>query len=187
MTDWTFTHHPRHDHVDDWTFDPDEQYDQWPSLPAYDGTMTESVRYRPKPSGLWLSVDDDWRRYLYEDQGAEPGDPEANGGYVFDVDLDRLLVIDSLAALDEFHHGYVMEHRRPDARWESRCRAKGWEIDPHALDWAPLTEDHAGIVIAPYRWERRLDFAWYYPWDCASAVVWDLSAVACRGRSTCNL
>ena len=50
----------------------------------------------------------------------------------------------------------------------------------YRINWQPLTEQYAGIIISPYQWKRRLDGRasdWYYGWDCASACIWDLSAV----------
>lgn len=31
---------------------------------------------------------------------------------------------------------------------------------------------------APYRFDRRFSTIWYYGWDCASGVIWNLDAVA---------
>lgn len=43
--------------------------------------------------------------------------------------------------------------------------------------WRDVYKDYQGIFISPYCWASRFEFMWYYGWDCASACVWDLSAV----------
>ncbi len=47
------------------------------------------------------------------------------------------------------------------------------------IDWAAVAEEYAGIEIAPYQWSLRMDTRtnWYYPWDVASGVVWDMTGV----------
>ena len=49
-----------------------------------------------------------------------------------------------------------------------------------ALDWKPIVSQFQGIVMAPYFYELRFDIetSWYSAWDCASACVWDLDAIA---------
>jgi hypothetical protein len=48
---------------------------------------------------------------------------------------------------------------------------------PIYIDWLRVAQKSAGIIIAPYIWERRLHLPWYYGWDCASGCVWDAAAV----------
>jgi hypothetical protein len=33
------------------------------------------------------------------------------------------------------------------------------------------------LLITPYIWSCRLDFNWYYTWDCASGCFWDVSCL----------
>jgi hypothetical protein len=40
------------------------------------------------------------------------------------------------------------------------------------IDWVRVSEEYDGLEIAPYIWSRRLEFMWYYGWDCASGVIW---------------
>jgi hypothetical protein len=146
MTDLTFTHHPRAPLP--WEFDPSRKYEQ--------------TRRWAKPTGFWLSVNDDWRRYCEAD---EVSDCEGVPVVEFALDLERVLVLDCAADLDEFHGSYVVPQEQSHGT---------------LIDWGPLTEHFTGIMIAPYIWSRRLDgpaSSWYYPWDCASACIWDLSAV----------
>jgi hypothetical protein len=46
-----------------------------------------------------------------------------------------------------------------------------------SIDWNKVAEEYQGIIIAPYRWEHRLDMMWYYGWDCASGCIWDSKAI----------
>lgn len=46
------------------------------------------------------------------------------------------------------------------------------------IDWAAVADRHRGILITPYRWDRRLSSFWYCGWDCASGCIWDPAAIA---------
>lgn len=113
-----------------------------------------------KPVGFWLSVDDDWRRYC-ESEELEWAAREA---VEFEVDTDACLWLRTVEDIDRFDREYVGRQ------------------DPYRIDWVPLTQQFAGIIIAPYQWQRRLarNASWYYPWDCASACIWDLSVLSVR-------
>lgn len=138
-----------------WRFDPARRYQQAGSPAAEIG----------KPNGLWLSVDgeDDWPAWCAsESYGVE----RLAQRHVFKVVApERILVISDVEALDLFHDTW----RDPGAR-------------PYAFDslrWSAVADQYAGLAITPYLWERRLSqhVRWYYGWDCASACVWDLSAL----------
>lgn len=45
------------------------------------------------------------------------------------------------------------------------------------IDWPALAGEYQGILITPYIWECRLEFTWYYGWDCASGCIWDSAAI----------
>ena len=147
-----FTHHPREVCEGGWVFDDQRTYEQ--------------VDRWTKPSGFWLSVDDDWRRWCQGDgmDSWVDGIPV----FEFDVDLDGVLHIATAEQLIEFHQEYVVPQNM--ARYN--------------VDWKPLAEQHAGIIIAPYQWSLRLDMevSWYYPWDCASACIWDASKLTLIGE-----
>jgi hypothetical protein len=65
---------------------------------------------------------------------------------------------------------------------EIRCFTAEFQ-EPHpatpltTIDWARIQEQYGGLIIAPYQWSVRLDFLWYYGWDCASACLWDLTVI----------
>ena len=112
-----------------------------------------------KPEGFWLSVDEDWKRWC---EGEEWGLDGLAHVTEFRLKPDaKILHIDSVKGLDEFTKRYGVQ-------------------DVHELrsiDWRPVKEAYDGIIIAPYQWERRLSLMWYYTWDCASAVIWNLDAI----------
>ena len=121
-----------------------------------------------KPNGLWFSVEreranDGWRDWCV----AEKYRPEALT-YVAELELDesRICRITSACELDAFDEQYTAP------------LFNGFVV--HYIDWRKVAEKFAGIIIAPYIWERRLRgeaSGWYYGWDCASGCVWDASAV----------
>lgn len=151
-----FTHHPRSvtdECVKDWAFDPARTYQQQTD-PRGIGMW--------KPRGFWLSVDDDWRRFCEDSEWNLP----LTNPIEFKVARDRVLVLSDTQMIRDFSAKYaITADRDPDYH--------------RAVDWPRLSGEYAGIVIAPYCWELRLDsmVSWYYTWDCASACIWDLSAI----------
>jgi hypothetical protein len=129
---------------------------------------SKEQRQSPKPLGLWFSVgdgDDGWRSWC-ESEGFRL-DRLAN---VVEVILNRdarVLTIASAPDFDIFNDRFVVE---PD----HHLLPTGW-----AVDWAAVAREHDAIIIAPYRWDRRLSERsfWYYGWDCVSGCVWNADAV----------
>lgn len=130
-------------------------------IERFDKTRRYSNCGPGKPPGFWVSVEGemDWREWC------ESECPEMLGVHPYEVTLKpgaNVLVIDSLDAIDDFHalhygtEGYFGEIR-----------------------WVDVMQAHDGILIAPYQWSRRMEreFMWYYSWDCASGVIWNLRAV----------
>lgn len=117
-----------------------------------------------KPKGFWYSVDRDWERWCTGDM------PEwLDGTFVHDVTLgaENMLFIRTIPELEAFHAKF----RAP---LPGRPRYFG-DYD-YWIDWPAVAAQYDGIEIAPYQWEHRLDGPisnWYYPWDCASGVVWN--------------
>lgn len=114
-----------------------------------------------KPNGLWLSVegnDDGWKQWC-------EGEDFNVDGLVHQTELilkddANVLVIDTVDALDEFTRTY---------RWKKNELLA-------AIDWTRVSAMYDGIIIAPYLWSRRhtRETFWYYPWDCASACIWNV-------------
>ena len=113
-----------------------------------------------KPGGFWYEVDGDWRRWC-ESEMAD----WIEGAQLYKVEIGsdvRLLRIATLEEFDAFHREYVIVEPYPGAR----------TLYP---DWKRVATRFDGIEIAPYQWDRRMDFGtfWYYGWDCASGVLWE--------------
>lgn len=125
-----------------------------------------------KPNGLWLSVEDDpvdgWFAAV-EDMGLAPERVAVE--HVVDLHPDaNLLVVKDAEDLE-----------RLDAMLPALPLYPGDDATLRVhVDWSHVIEEFDGVVIAPYRYERRLDsaYGWYYGWDCASGCVWNLDAIA---------
>ena len=110
-----------------------------------------------KPNGLWLSVGEDWKRWCEsEDWGLGR---LVTRYQVTLTDNARILQLSTPEDIDAFTVQFMWEH-----------------MD---IDWPEVAARYQGIIIAPYQYTRRLapNTTWYYPWDCASACIWDLAAI----------
>ncbi len=134
---------------------------------VFDPERTYSQAEEPtaKPRGFWLSIGDDWRQWCADNDYRPDG---FNHVADFDIDTSDVLVLATVQAIRDFGEEYRVNtapYGAIYARW--------------GVDWTRVARRHSGIVIAPYQWTLRLDGveSWYYTWDCASACIWDLSAV----------
>jgi hypothetical protein len=110
-----------------------------------------------KPLGLWYEVDGDWRRWI-------EGEQFRLEAYTFahrlELGAERMLFVRGSRELEAFNAEY-------EARELSVRGTLNWRID-----WPRVAEEYDGIEIAPYVWSHRLDYLWYYGWDCASGCIW---------------
>lgn len=131
-----------------WQFDPHFQYPKHRTF----FSMT-------KPIGLWLSDDRDekgsWPAWC---DGQEFRIDHLAHRKKFHVAMDRVCHLKDYLDIASFTELYTDESR-------------------YSLDWPQVKRDYAGLLITPYVWEARLEFMWYYGWDCASACIWDLSVL----------
>ena len=125
-------------------------------------TALHSILDQPaglKPAGFWVSVGDDWSKWCQRENYL------LNQSYVYRVGLKewkRILWIKSVDELDTFAEQHtVWNHRFGDN-----------------VNWSAVADRYAGIIIAPYRRERRRNLFWYYAWDCASGCIWDASVIS---------
>lgn len=139
-----------------------EIYSHWSQEPVLltKRTYTQTVSY--KPCGFWFDVDKDWKRWC---EGASFRMEHLTRRHPVDVDIQRVLALRSGPALDDFTLQYGVPYWPNDSPRDFR------------IHWPTVAQDYAGILIAPYCWERRLDLMWYYGWDCASGCIWDISAI----------
>lgn len=155
----------------------------FPTLHHYSATPIAALTVRPnvhdgvyqagKPSGFWVSDDSEfgWAkwceaeqyqlghvRYRYEVKLAAP----ERLLWLRDEDSVRLFISEFGIEPPGFGRGVVgaFRYREPD--------------------WQRVAQHWGGVVITPYQWSLRLadGFMWYYGWDCASGVIWDVSTIA---------
>ena len=115
-----------------------------------------------KPRGLWLSIEgngDGWLDWVRSEDWRV--DQYTIGTELELLEPQRVLHISSVGELDDFSNQYVAR--------------QGTIVE--APDWQRVAASYKGIIIAPYIYERRLSCDWYYPWDCASGCVWDVSCL----------
>ena len=136
-------------------------YDRRGSAANLDRTREYAQSIGYKPSGLWVSVGDDWDRWCRDEEKEWTTDVPVISVDLTDDAADRLLVLDTEQVIRDF----------PTTCRDGQPRWNGY------IDWPTIAEQYAGIVIAPYQWGARLDVMWYYGWDCASGCIWDLSVV----------
>jgi hypothetical protein len=137
-------------------FDPDRIY-----------PITDRFTYF-KPNGLWVSDEDNygWSHWCNSEQW---GTQTLNYEHLVELYPDNnILFISTVEDLDKFHE-------------EFKTRLGNWagfgDQRDQWLDWTRVYNLWQGIIITPYFWERRLDYMWYYGWDCASGCIWDLRAI----------
>jgi hypothetical protein len=124
----------------------------------------------PKPRGLWLSVDgpDDWYAWCMSERF-----PCGHLRYKVRVDTARCLHMTTAEELRNFTKTYHFDvshiYNRPGER------QLNWY--GHYINWREVARDYPGIIISPYQWQSRMEFMWYYTWDCASACVWDMEII----------
>lgn len=133
--------------------------------PKWDYSDSKKRGSRMKPGGLWLSDESDygWKQWC---ESAEFRLDYFAYKTDFEIDLKDVVVLDTdekfIKFNEEFSHPYIAGFR-----------------DIKRIEWRSISDRYKGVVISPYRWSLRLELgmSWYYGWDCASACIWDLSAV----------
>lgn len=153
------THYPAGPQPETWRFDTSRVYAQTR------GADNKPCWQALKPRGLWLSYDTGpsvgWAEWCADNVP----DWQHTVGYPVEVDLDRCLIIDSIDAAVDFHDRHSVE------------AFPGINV----IDWFDVIRDYAGMFVS--RYERGAYYAtgrhmiWYEAWDCASAVIWDLTAL----------
>lgn len=151
--DLTLMHYPR---SRPFVFDPDHDY----------GDRRERG---DKPTGFWVSVkgETDWREWCLDNDFSSD-----SLNFPHEVKLKesaRILHIDSEDALRRLDDDLPIH---PDmARYDGSYISRVW------VDWHDVIAEYDGIIIAPYIWECRMDIDWYYGWDCASGVIWNIDVI----------
>lgn len=125
-----------------------------------------------KPEGFWYDVGADWLRYCTTEFFWL-------ARYVYEVklDLSRILRVRTIRQFNAFEKKY-----RAEPMFVQRMRLAGIADSlfdgMFEINWAKVAENYPGVEIAPYLWQKRLSNSkWYYSWDVASGVIWDIGAV----------
>lgn len=144
-----------------------------------------------KPKGLWFSVEDfsndtNWFDFWSDMHGAEnrlrykhqitlhPNSPilYISNAMEFDIFEERFMLpnFDIYATLNQDGTKKFSLHEKTFQQYE--------------IDWCKVSRNFAGIIIAPYLWERRMNdnrsnwhTNWYYGWNCASGCIWNLRCI----------
>jgi len=136
-----------------------------------DRNQTERLSMYSKPNGFWITDDskDCWRSWCVGERWGLGG---LTHKHEIELDESGILILRSVAELDAFTEKFsVPEWWGPfgePRKYRDIC-----------IDWRRVAQQHTGIIITPYQWERRLcvDYRWYYGWDCASGCIWKASAI----------
>jgi len=130
-----------------------------------------------KPKGFWVSVDGpgDWKDYCEQVHWL------AKLTFRYRVTLAgnaNILTLRSPEDIDSFTDRYGIVPA--PVLIPTGFGAGEMHQSPPTIDWARVAREYQGIIIAPYIWQKRLDYmaAWYYGWDCACGCIWDASAIA---------
>ena len=127
--------------------------------------------YFDKPKGLWVSAEGegDWLEWCRDNSFGETRLQFEN---VIELHPDaRILRLQQAVEMLQFTADYgVMGEIGKQVPLLGRSLA---------IDWPRVASEYQGILIAPYTWSLRMDTvtSWYYPWDCASGCIWDVSAI----------
>ncbi len=113
-----------------------------------------------KPEGLWYAVGTVWIDWVESEM------PHWMGDKFYKIEItNRVLKLDKKIKFEPF----VKQYGRPDK----------FSVNPKYvhIDWQAVAKDYAGIEIAPYQWDFRFEYMWYYPWDVASGCIWDKAGI----------
>jgi hypothetical protein len=126
-----------------------------------------------KPHGLWLSDESDhgWAKWC-KDENFRIN--ELKYELPVTIDLTKIAIITNRKRLELFTAAFKATPF-PELVFLPH------DLHMH-LNWQAIAKEYKGILITPYIWGCRYDFMWYYSWDCASACIWDLSAIKETGK-----
>jgi hypothetical protein len=125
-----------------------------------------------KPKGFWTTRegDDGWYDWCIEN---EYNLKRLTHAHQVVLDHSDILMIDNINDFDRFSKKYGSPITHEEIRKI---------IKENVIDWGAVSEKYKGIIISPYRYDRRLlgqhiHSAWYCGWDCASGCIWDMEAI----------
>ena len=113
-----------------------------------------------KPSGLWYGIGTSWIDWVESEM------PEWRGDFIYKIEVSSggLLRLRSGKEIDTFAEAYGASG--PIGGGNTTY-----------IDWRKVASKYGGIEIAPYQWNIRNKYLWYYAWDVASGCIWNKSLV----------
>jgi hypothetical protein len=105
-------------------------------------TPIENQEPRAKPRGLWYGIGPSWIDWVR----SEMPDWEVDNVFKIDIDESKMLLIRNIEELDAFDKEYSTDD---DSRWKN-------------IYWHKVASRYGGIEIAPYLYEGRYEYMWYY-------------------------
>ena len=118
-----------------------------------------------KPMGLWYAIGTEWIDWVESEM------PDWIGDKFYKLETtSKVLKVDTpqkfQALIKEYGTYTPLLRYDPNPKRDNR------------IDWLKIANaGYAGIEIAPYRNEYRLEYMWYYGWDVASGCIWDKSGI----------
>jgi len=120
-----------------------------------------------KPSGLWISVEDDWKEW---NQASEFLDLDTYYCYQVEIIPGNILWLNSAWSILEF----ISKYKQANGKYE---------YIQH-IDWMKVAVDYQGVIMTDYDrslyWNTSLfgNSLWYSVWDCRSGCIWNKEAVS---------
>lgn len=131
-------------------------------IKSFRNTSQSSTPSWRKPTGLWYTCGNDWKKFVEQDMGYGDIGNKYSHAYELEINKSKMLVIDTPKKFLAFDKEYSV----PDPQGH----------DP-VIDWARVAKKYEGIEICPYFYEFRMDYFWYYSWDVASGCIWGKSGI----------
>ncbi len=132
----------------------------WSSRPITRLREVAQDQFDYKPRGLWYELGGGWALWCASEA---PSWIKGKSRYRVHLGRARILRLRTLAAIDDFAQRYCIPFPWQNAAARLRIGTP---------DWPRLATEYDGLEIAPYQWQRRHEYIWYYGWDCASGVIW---------------
>jgi len=126
-----------------------------------------SVLENMKPHGLWLSNESNGLGWSDWCKGEEFKVDHLQYQTKFYVEHKKCICLTSYEDIYQFTKEYKIDF--------SKHFGSPLITQINMIDWEKVKEKYSGIIITPYCWKSRLDFLWYYGWDCESGCIWDTS------------
>lgn len=136
-----------------------------------------------KPEGFWVSVrgEDDWPSWCLSENFWADG--LSCRHRVTLVDDAAICLITNGSQLEAFHEQWA-EERDFDRKYRESYGHNRMGLSDEYLrlqweiNWSKVATEYDGVIITPYLWSHRTGGpSWYYPWDCASGVIWNGHAI----------